>query len=60
MNHTSWFPVLGTLAAITLDSTAIAILLETYFGRTPMLALAGQILAAIGAGGYVMWLIRRR
>jgi hypothetical protein len=51
--------VAGTLAAIALGSTVIALALEAYLGRMPLLALLGQALAALGAAGYALWLVRR-
>jgi hypothetical protein len=60
MRHPWWFHVAAILAAVALTSTIIAISLHAYFGRTPLLALVGQILAAIGAGGYALWLVRKR
>jgi hypothetical protein len=60
MRHPWWFPAAAILAAVALSSTIVALLLQTYFGRTPVLALVGQILAAIGSSGYALWLIRKR
>ena len=37
------------LAAITLAATVIALALQTYFGRLPILVLFGQTLGAAGA-----------
>jgi len=60
MRHPWWFHVAAILAAVALSSTVITLLLQAYFGRTPLLALVGQILAAIGSSGYALWLIRKR
>jgi hypothetical protein len=60
MRHPWWFHVAAILAAVALSSTVMTLLLQAYFGRTPLVALVGQILAAIGAGGYALWLVRKR
>jgi hypothetical protein len=41
--------IIGALAAIALAASVAALLLQTFFGRLPVLAFAGQLLAAFGA-----------
>jgi hypothetical protein len=52
--------ILSALFAIALASTVVALALQTYFGRSPQLALVGLLLAALGAGGFAIWLSDRR
>jgi len=52
--------MVGVLAVVALAATVIALALQTYFGRLPVLALFGQVLAAAGAAAYALWLNGRR
>lgn len=47
------------LFAIALASTIIALVLQSYFGRLPFLALLGQILATVGAAVFALKLTGR-
>ena len=49
LSHEETRIVLPVLAAITLAATVIALALQTYFGRLPILVLFGQTLGAAGA-----------
>jgi hypothetical protein len=52
--------MVGVLAVVALAATVIVLALQTYFGRLPVLALFGQVLAATGAAAYALWLNGRR
>jgi hypothetical protein len=52
--------VLGLLAVIALAATVIALSFQRYYGRLPMLVFLGQVLAAIGAAAFALWLKRKR
>jgi hypothetical protein len=46
--------IIGALAAIALAASITALALQTFFGRLPVLALVGQLLAAFGAAGFAL------
>jgi hypothetical protein len=46
--------IIGALAAIVLAASLMALALQTFFGRLPLLALVGQLLAAFGAAGFAL------
>jgi hypothetical protein len=52
--------MVGVLTLVALAATVIVLALQTYFGRLPVLALFGQVLAATGAAAYALWLNGRR
>lgn len=52
-------PIVGTLVAISLGSTVIALALQSYFGRLPILVLLGQALAVIAAAVFALRTTRR-
>jgi len=54
------FPIVGVLVIIALAATVVALSLQMYFGRLPLLALLGQLLAVFGAAGFALWLNNRR
>jgi hypothetical protein len=43
--------IIAALAVIALASMVVALALQTFFGRMPVLALLGQLLAVLGAAG---------
>jgi len=47
-------PIVGVLVIIALAATVIALSLQMYFGRLPLLALLGHLLAAFGATGFAL------
>jgi hypothetical protein len=49
-------PVVLVLAVIALAATVIALALQTYFGRLAPLVALGQVLAALGAALFALWL----
>jgi hypothetical protein len=51
--------ILAVLTAIALASTVTALVLQTYFGRLPVLVILGQVLAAGGAAAFAIWLQKR-
>ncbi|MER9330926.1 hypothetical protein NKJ26_20285 [Mesorhizobium sp. M0152] len=46
----------GVLLAISLGATVVSRLLQRHFGRTVPLIVVGQVLAAIGAAGFALWI----
>jgi hypothetical protein len=46
----------GVLAIIALAATDISLALQNYFGRSLVLILLGQIVAAAGAAALALWL----
>lgn len=54
--NNSMFPIVGVLVIIALAATVVALSLQMYFGRLPLLALLGQLLAVFGAAGFALWL----
>jgi hypothetical protein len=53
------FPIVGGLVIIALAATVIALSLQMYFGRLPLLVLLGQLISAFGAAGFALWLKNR-
>lgn len=51
--------VVGVLAAISLASTDLVLILQAYFGYRPALVLLGPPAAATGATVYAVWLSNR-
>jgi hypothetical protein len=49
---------LGGLAIIALAAADISLALQNHFGRSLVLILSGQILAAVGAAALALWLKR--
>jgi hypothetical protein len=54
------FEVIGALTAIALAASVTALVLQTFFGRPPVLALVGQLLAAFGAAVFAVSIRRSR
>lgn len=52
--------IIGALTAIALAASVAALLLQTFFGRLPVLVLVGQLLAAFGAAGFALSIRRGR
>ena len=52
--------MIGILAVVALAATVIALGLQRYFGRLPVLVLFGQLLAVTGAAAYALWLNKSR
>jgi hypothetical protein len=52
--------IIGALAAIALSTSVTVFALQTFFGRLPVLALVGQLLAAFGAAGFALSIRHRR
>jgi hypothetical protein len=52
-------PILGGVAIITLAATDISLALKNFFGRSLVLILVGQIMAAGGAAALALWLKKR-
>ncbi len=55
----SKWSVVGVLAAISLASTDLVLILQAYFGYRPALVLLGPLAAAAGATVYTVWLSNR-
>jgi hypothetical protein len=51
--------VLGVLALIAITATLVSVALQRLFGPAPSLIFLGQILAAIGAAGFALWMATR-
>jgi hypothetical protein len=51
--------IVGGLAIIVLAATDISLALQNYFGRSIVLILLGQMLAAGGAAALALWLSSR-
>jgi hypothetical protein len=51
--------VLGALAIIALAATDISLALQNHFGRSLVLVLFGQIVAAGAAAALALWLKKR-
>jgi hypothetical protein len=51
--------VVGVLAAISLASTDLVFILQSYFGPRPALTLLGPLVAASGAALFAIWLSNR-
>jgi hypothetical protein len=52
--------MIGVLAVVALAATVVALGLQRYFGRLPVLVLFGQVLAVTGAAAYALWLNKSR
>jgi hypothetical protein len=52
--------VAGVLAIIALAATDISLALQNHFGRSLVLILLGQIVAAGGAAALALWLRTRK
>jgi hypothetical protein len=50
--------ITGMLAVIALAATVITLLLQIYFGRLLGLVLLGQLLSALAATVFVLWIAR--
>jgi hypothetical protein len=51
--------IVGVLAIIALAATDISLALQNHFGRSLVLMLLGQIVAAGGATALALWLRKR-
>ena len=60
VRNRTMLPVIGVLVIIALAATVVALALQTYFGRLPLLVGFGQALAATGATAFALWLKGRR